>query len=63
MHNIAESQIIQESVDRLLVKIVKKANYSTADEKALLAAFYERLGTQIQITLEYVDTIPPNQER
>ena len=58
MHNIAESQIIQDRIDRLLVKIVKKAAYSEADEKALLAAFYERLGTQIEIVLEYVNEIP-----
>ena len=58
MHNIAESQIIQEAVDQLIVKIVKRNGYSVNDEIALLKAFGERLGSKMKINVEYVDSIP-----
>lgn len=58
MENIVESQIIQETINLLRVKIVKNQKYSIKDEKALLAGFSERLGSDIAIVVEYVDEIP-----
>jgi phenylacetate-CoA ligase len=58
MHNIAESQIIQERTDELLVKIVKREAYTAADEAVLIAGFHERLGHNIKIQISYVDAIP-----
>ncbi len=58
MHNIIESQIIQEEINEIVVKIVKEETYTEKDEKQLLDAFNERLGEQITIQLEYVDAIP-----
>jgi phenylacetate-CoA ligase len=58
MHNIAESQIIQESVDELIVKIVKRPAYSAADEAMLISGFNDRLGTEVKIRICYVDEIP-----
>ena len=58
MHNIIESQIIQEDINTLLIKIVKNDLYSQIDEKALLDAFTDRLGKQVTVALEYVDVIP-----
>jgi len=58
MDNIAESQIIQESLQELVVKVVRREHYSTRDEKALIAGFHERLGDRINIKVEYVDSIP-----
>lgn len=58
MHNIAESQIIQEKVDELLVKIVKRPSYSAADEETLLSGFKERLGDDVKVRISYVDEIP-----
>ncbi|MBZ5496012.1 MAG: hypothetical protein LAP85_06375 [Acidobacteriia bacterium] len=58
MHNITESQIIQESLGELTIKIVKRDGYTVEDEKALLSAFYERLGGQIKIRVDYVPSIP-----
>lgn len=58
MHNIIESQIIQEEASKLVIKIVKAEAYSEQDEKQLLDAFNERLGEQISIQLEYVEAIP-----
>ncbi|MBU4259950.1 MAG: hypothetical protein KKI12_00260 [Proteobacteria bacterium] len=58
MRNIVESQIIQNKIDQLLVKIVKTSNYTRQDEAALISAFNERLGSEITIKVEYVDLIP-----
>jgi phenylacetate-coenzyme A ligase PaaK-like adenylate-forming protein len=58
MHNIAESQIIQERVDELLVNIVKRESYSSKDEAMLISGFHERLGRDVKIKIRYVDEIP-----
>ena len=58
MHNIAASQIIQESLDLLRIKIVKRPGFSKEDENKLIHAFHERLENQIKIEIEYVDLIP-----
>jgi phenylacetate-CoA ligase len=58
MHNIEESQIIQERPDELVVKIVRRADYTERDETMLLSAFKERLGDQITVRLDYVSAIP-----
>jgi len=58
MHNIAESQIIQERVDELLVKVVRREAYSDNDEATLLSGFKERLGEGVKVRISYVDAIP-----
>ncbi len=58
MHNIAESQIIQEKLDELIVRIVKRPAYSAADEALLIAGFNERLGGEVKIRIVYVNEIP-----
>ncbi len=58
MHNIEESQIIQERLDQLVIKIVKKESYTKKDEEKLISAFKDRLGDDIKFTIEYVDSIP-----
>ncbi len=58
MVNIIESQIIQEDHYTLRVLIVKNDQYGNSDEKKLLDAFFDRLGGDIKIHVEYVDSIP-----
>lgn len=58
MHNIVESQIIQEELGELTVKIVPNHNYSPQDESQLISAFAERLGPDVRIRVEYVESIP-----
>lgn len=60
MHSIDKSQIIQEKLDELEVRIVKKPSYSLADEKLLIQGFEDRLGLSIKIVIKYVDEIPNN---
>ena len=58
MVNIIESQIIQERLDLIRVKIVKNQDYTNKDEEMLLAGFVERLGPDVALKVEYVDMIP-----
>ena len=58
LQNIAESQIIQESIEKLIIKIVKKPEYCNNDTKHLLNEFKKRLGDEMQIQVQFVDGIP-----
>lgn len=58
MKNVRESQLIQERIDELIVKIVRREEYSDRDDEALIAGFQERLGDQIKIRIVHVDSIP-----
>lgn len=57
MTNIAESQIIQEDRDILRVKIVRRSGYSDADTDHLLRELSARIGEDIKIDIEFVDSI------
>src|SRR5262249_33915540 len=57
MYNIAESQIIQEEIDQLIIKVVKRNGYTQEDEVRLVSAFHERLGQQMKIKVMYVDAV------
>lgn len=58
MHNIEESQIIQEDVRNIIIKIVKKNTYSDEDSIQLIKALKERLGQEVIIKLDFVGSIP-----
>jgi phenylacetate-CoA ligase len=58
MHNIVASQIVQEHIDELKIRIVKGEHYRNLDENMLLKAFSDRLGNQIKISIQYVEEIP-----
>lgn len=55
--SIRESQIIQESLTRIVVRIVREPDYTEQVGHALVAALRERLGN-VDLVLEYVDAIP-----
>jgi phenylacetate-CoA ligase len=52
------SQILQETSDEVVVKIVKGENYTKQDEFTLLHELRARLGERIRILFSYVDDIP-----
>lgn len=58
VNGIEKSQIIQISPNELIVKQVVSNSYSKKDEKNLLANLKDRLGNNINIKIEYLDTIP-----
>lgn len=58
MHNILKSQIIQEDYDRLVIKIVRREDYSDSDTVSLLKAMQQRVGEKMDISVEFVTDIP-----
>lgn len=57
MINIKESQIIQEEKDKLIVKIVKRNDYTLEDENLLYNELTNRLGNEFTYKFKYVDKI------
>lgn len=56
--SIQSSQIIQESLDRVQVKLVAGDEFSKSDEAALTSALRERLGSGVTIDIVRVKEIP-----
>ncbi|MGH9364126.1 MAG: phenylacetate--CoA ligase family protein [Thermoanaerobaculia bacterium] len=55
---IREAQIIQESLDRIRVKVVPTNGFGSADVNDIIHRLESRLGSQMQILVEPVDRIP-----
>jgi len=58
LKSVKESQIIQEDIGNIRVKIVKDSNYCDKDTLYLLDELKKRLGTEIKLHFEFVDSIP-----
>ncbi len=58
MHSIEESQIVQDSVDRVRILIVPRDSYVDGDTEYLMDEFVKRLGESVNISVEFVDKIP-----
>lgn len=54
---VQESQIVQEKIDLLHIKIVRRENYTEKDSTHLIAALRERVGPTMRIELEFVENI------
>jgi phenylacetate-CoA ligase len=54
---IREAQIVQETPDRIRVRIVKGEGFGEGDARALVERLEERVG-KIAVTLDYVEAIP-----
>jgi phenylacetate-CoA ligase len=55
--NIVESQIIQEDVANIRIKIVRGSAYNDEDSKILLKEMENRIGDNMKLSLEFVDQI------
>ncbi len=55
---VYESQIVQEEIDLLRIKIVRREDYSESDSEHLITALRERVGPTMRIQLEFIDIIP-----
>lgn len=51
-------QVVQEDIDRLLVRLVVRPEWSVADQRALAQRLAIALGPRIEIELEQVDELP-----
>lgn len=56
--NIKEAQIIQKQRDEVLIRIVSEIDFTEKDEQSVLREAHLRLGNEIKIKFEQVDTIP-----
>lgn len=56
---IEDCQVVQESLDRLVIKVVKGAKYSEQHTKLLIDYMQKYLGSSTNIVVEFVDSIPP----
>lgn len=56
--NVKESQIVQESVDKIIVKVVPREEFSEKDIGKLIEEFQKRLGNDMEIEIKIVDKIP-----
>ncbi|MGH0034426.1 MAG: Gfo/Idh/MocA family oxidoreductase [Myxococcota bacterium] len=56
--DIKEAQIVQSSLDRLLVRLVPRATFDEGSRRYLDRAFRKRLGSAIDIEYELTESIP-----
>jgi len=57
LHNIEMSQIIQEDLDLIRIRIVKGKDYTERDTETLLRGFKERVGSEMKVEIEFTDYI------
>ncbi len=57
MHNITEAQVIQRELGEIIIKIVRRTNYSISDEKRLKNEVKTRVSPQLAVRFEYVNEI------
>lgn len=55
---IREGQIVQEALDHIRVIIVPEVNFSNADNQNIIERVQQRLGANVQVSVELVDQIP-----
>ncbi|MDQ3818087.1 MAG: hypothetical protein M3362_10375 [Acidobacteriota bacterium] len=58
MLNLVEAQVVQEKVDSVLVRLVKRPEFGAEDMKRLERELRLRLGTRLKLEYEFVDSIP-----
>jgi len=56
--NIKESQIIQEAIDFIRVKVVPTDSFNSEDVQEIIQRVQQRLGASVQVEVELVDEIP-----
>lgn len=57
INNVAESQIIQESQNRLKVRVVKERGYSDKDSRKIIDFLADRVGRNMKIEIEFTESI------
>lgn len=57
MNSVEESQIIQKEMDRIIIKIVPRKDYSEADTQHLVREMKNRLGEEVRIDIQIVDRL------
>lgn len=55
---IEQMQIVQERIDRIVLRVVRDVQYDDASEQELLGEFREVFGPQVQIDIEHLERLP-----
>ena len=58
MINVREAQFEQRDTQSVILRIVRNNAYSELDEQCLLQELYQRIGSALDVKIEYVDFIP-----
>lgn len=58
LNSIEESQIIQKDYDRIVVKIVRRQDYTDGDTQHLVRELKSRVGEDARIEIEFVEKLP-----
>lgn len=58
MLQIKEYQIIQEEIDKIVVRIVKGPGYSEEDTQQIIDVMKQYLGKKVELSMEFVSSIP-----
>ena len=58
LHHIQTSQVVQESLDHLVVRLVPTEGYTPEEERALVSALAERLGPAMRIEVQHFTSLP-----
>lgn len=56
--NVREGQIIQETLSRIRVRVVPANGFSSADTQDITQRVRQRLGSQVEVIVESVESIP-----
>lgn len=56
--HIREGQIVQEALDRITVKVVPAGQFGPRDEQEVVKRIQQRLGSQVRVVVQLVDSIP-----
>lgn len=57
IRNVKNAQIVQHKIDNIVIRIVKENNFSNNDEQKILINARQRLGSELEIKIEYVSEI------
>jgi len=56
--SVKKYQILQRRIDELLVRIVRDSNYSDEDEREIMRRMQKTLGENVEVVIQYVNSIP-----
>jgi len=55
--NIKEAQVVQKEIGAIILRIVRRPNYSRKDEKMLIEEIRTKISPSLRVEFEYVDAI------
>ena len=59
IEGVEQFQVIQERIDRLRIKIVKNEKFTDADLRHIITWIKKHAGEEMEVNVEFVDSIPP----